>query len=104
MAGYEVRSLWHWGLIQDCRLLEGSEGEEQRPYHALRKDPGRRMGALAHDFNPTRFDADAWVLAAKNAGMKYIVITSKHHDGLAMYDSPAATMTLWTRVRSNAIL
>lgn len=38
-------------------------------------------------FNPVAFDADAWVLAAKAAGMKYIVITSKHHDGFALYDS-----------------
>ena len=44
---------------------------------------------LAPQFNPTRFDAHAWVALAKAAGMKYIVITSKHHDGFAMYDSKA---------------
>lgn len=38
-------------------------------------------------FNPELFDADAWVAMAKNAGMKYIVITSKHHDGFALWDS-----------------
>ncbi|MVM32925.1 alpha-L-fucosidase [Spirosoma sp. HMF4905] len=38
-------------------------------------------------FNPTAFDAKEWVSIAKNAGMKYITITSKHHDGFAMYDS-----------------
>ena len=38
-------------------------------------------------FNPTKFDAAAWVATAKAAGMKYITITSKHHDGFAMYDS-----------------
>lgn len=38
-------------------------------------------------FNPVQFNADEWVLAAKAAGMKYIVITSKHHDGFALYDS-----------------
>ncbi len=38
-------------------------------------------------FNPTEYDADRWVKLAKDAGMKYIVITSKHHDGFALWDS-----------------
>jgi alpha-L-fucosidase len=38
-------------------------------------------------FNPVKFDAEAWVRTAKDAGMKYIVITSKHHDGFALFDS-----------------
>lgn len=45
--------------------------------------------ALASGFNPTQFDAHAVVALAKAAGMKYIVITTKHHDGFAMYDSKA---------------
>ena len=45
--------------------------------------------ALAAKFNPTQFDAAKIVGLAKSAGMKYIVITSKHHDGFAMFDSKA---------------
>ena len=40
---------------------------------------------LPPQFNPTKFDAAAWVALAKSAGMKYITITSKHHDGFAMF-------------------
>src|SRR5437660_8906908 len=42
---------------------------------------------FVHRFNPVRFDPDAWVRIAKDAGMKYIIITSKHHDGFAIFDS-----------------
>ncbi len=43
---------------------------------------------LRDQFNPVKFDAKRWVAIAKNAGMKYIVITSKHHDGFGLWDSP----------------
>lgn len=43
--------------------------------------------ALTKQFNPTKFNAEEWALEAKNAGMKYIVITSKHHDGFALWPS-----------------
>ena len=49
--------------------------------------PVREYEQLARKFNPVKFDAEEWVRIAKDAGMKYITITSKHHDGFAMYDS-----------------
>ncbi|MBY0434450.1 MAG: alpha-L-fucosidase, partial [Cyclobacteriaceae bacterium] len=45
-------------------------------------------------FNPTQFDPREWVTMAKNAGMKYITITSKHHDGFAMFDSKVSDYTI----------
>ena len=42
---------------------------------------------LLTQFNPVKYDPEAWVIAAKEAGMKYIVITSKHHDGFCLWDS-----------------
>jgi len=49
---------------------------------------------LARQFNPVKFNAEEWVRLAKDAGMKYIVITSKHHDGFAMYGSKASSYNI----------
>ena len=49
--------------------------------------PVEEYEEYSRQFNPTEYDADRWVKLAKDAGMKYIVITSKHHDGFALWDS-----------------
>jgi len=54
------------------------------------KIPCAEYQAFAKEFNPVKFDAEEWVKVAKDAGMKYIVITSKHHDGFAMFCSKAS--------------
>ncbi len=51
------------------------------------KIPVEEYEEFPPQFNPVKFDAREWVRIAKDAGMKYIVITSKHHDGFAMWDS-----------------
>ncbi len=48
----------------------------------------KEYASLPARFNPNGFDADAWVKIAKDAGMRYMVITSKHHDGFCMFDAP----------------
>ncbi len=58
------------------------------------KIPVREYEQLAPQFNPVKFDADEWVRMAKDAGMKYIVITAKHHDGFAMYHSKASSFNI----------
>jgi alpha-L-fucosidase len=53
--------------------------------------PVKEYERLAQQFNPVKFNADEWVQLAIDAGMKYIVITAKHHDGFALYDSKVST-------------
>jgi len=63
------------------------------------KIPMAEYQQFAKEFNPVKYDADAWVQAAKDAGMRYIVITSKHHDGFALFDSTASD---WNIVKATA--
>lgn len=69
----------HWGVYSVLGRGEWVMNNEKIPISEYEK--------LAPQFNPTKFDAAAWVALAKAAGMKYITITSKHHDGFAMFDS-----------------
>ncbi len=69
----------HWGVYSVLGDGEWVMNQQQIPIKAYEKIPAF--------FNPTEFDAKAWVQLAKAAGMKYITITSKHHDGFAMWDS-----------------
>ncbi len=59
------------------------------------KIPVADYAKFAEQFNPVKFDADAWVRLAQEAGMKYIVITSKHHDGFAMFRSAASRYNIY---------
>ncbi|HLZ89103.1 MAG TPA: alpha-L-fucosidase [Puia sp.] len=54
------------------------------------KIPVATYQQVARRFNPVKYDADAWVRLAREAGMKYIVITAKHHDGFALFGSKAS--------------
>jgi alpha-L-fucosidase len=69
----------HWGVYSTLANGEWIMNTRQIPIKAYEKLPSF--------FNPTAFNAEEWVLMAKNAGMKYITFTSKHHDGFAMWDS-----------------
>ncbi|MCG8554476.1 MAG: alpha-L-fucosidase [Proteobacteria bacterium] len=69
----------HWGIYS----VEGKNEWEMEK----RKWKVADYEKLADAFNPVEFDPKEWVSLAKEAGMKYIVITSKHHDGFAMWDS-----------------
>jgi alpha-L-fucosidase len=83
----------HWGLYaipagewKGTRSLGLGEWIMNRS-----KVPVAEYEKLAAQFNPVKFNADAWVQLAQDAGMKYLVITSKHHDGFAMFKSAVST-------------
>jgi len=85
----------HWGLYsQMAGYWKGTKvtgGEWAIKMHKL---PIEEYRALAEAFNPQKFNADEWVSLIKKAGMKYVVITSKHHDGFAMYHSSVSTYNI----------
>lgn len=92
----------HWGVYS---VYGGSyKGEALWSAEWIQENariPWEEYSRTAAEWNPSRFNADSWVLAAKSAGMRYIVITAKHHDGFAMYPSAASRYNLmnWTKYR-----
>ena len=92
----------HWGPYSE---LAGEWNGKQVPVGRnaewimqILKIPAADYRELARDFNPVKFDARRWAQLAKDTGMKYLVITSKHHDGFAMYKSSVSDYNIvdWT--------
>jgi alpha-L-fucosidase len=79
----------HWGVYSVLGKGEWVMNNDHMPVNEYEKLPLR--------FNPTAFDAAAWVGMAKDAGMKYITITSKHHDGFAMFATNEGNWNIVTR-------
>ncbi len=105
-SGNAVRGGWfresrfamfiHWGLYS-----EPAGRWQGQSYHGIAewlmlcaRIPVREYEQTAARFNPIEFDAGAWVELARAAGMKYIVITAKHHDGFAMFKSSASPFNI----------
>lgn len=79
----------HWGLYAiPAGVWKGEAVPGIGEWIMLRaRIPVHEYEPLAQQFNPVKFDAAEWVRLAKEAGQKYIVITSKHHDGFCLYQS-----------------
>jgi alpha-L-fucosidase len=87
----------HWGLYAEAGgVWEGRAVPGLGEWLMNRERvPVAGYAALAGRFQPAGFDAAAWVRAAREAGMKYIVITAKHHDGFAMFRSKASAFNIY---------
>lgn len=79
-----------WGIVESWSLspeeypwCERKKGSTPNDYVAYKKE----YEGLKKTFNPVNFDPEKWARAAKEAGMKYVVFTTKHHDGFTMFDS-----------------
>jgi alpha-L-fucosidase len=82
----------HWGVYAvPAGTYQGQKIDRIGEWIMNRgKIPVKEYQSFAKEFNPVKYDPEAWVLMAKNAGMKYIVITAKHHDGFALFNSKAS--------------
>lgn len=88
----------HWGLYsQTAGEWKGHPTRGGEHFMLYERIPVKEYALIANDFNPTGFNADEWVKAAKKAGMKYMVYTTKHHDGFAMYDSECSDYNIVKR-------
>lgn len=75
-----------WGIVESWSICAEDEDWCRRPhedYMAYKEE----YQDLQKTFNPVNFDPEKWAMAAENAGMKYVVFTTKHHDGFSMFDS-----------------
>lgn len=93
----------HFGLYS---MLAGEYRGRRTPYdygewiQSAFAIPNREMEQLAGAFNPVYFNAEEWVKLAKECGMTYFVVTSKHHEGFALFDSDCDAYNI---KKSNAI-
>lgn len=78
-----------WGVVESWSLCPEDEGWTVRkgPYAKDWYTYKQAYENLQTTFNPVKFNPEKWALAAKNAGMKYVVFTTKHHDGFNMFDT-----------------
>lgn len=78
-----------WGIVESWSICPEDEGWCQRkgPYAANWYEYVKAYENLQTSFNPVKFNPERWASAAKDAGMKYVVFTTKHHDGFCMFDT-----------------
>src|SRR6266853_385774 len=84
----------HWGLYSVPAGEWKGETNHAEWIRTTAHIPINEYEKFVQQFNPVKLNADQWVKLAKAAGMKYIVITSKHHDGFCMFDTQIGDYTI----------
>lgn len=94
-SNYKFGLLMHWGTYSQWGIVESwslcPEDEDwcrrRGPYAADYFEYKKQYENLQTTFNPQKFDPEKWAAAAADAGMKYVIFTTKHHDGFCMFDT-----------------
>ncbi|WP_322607503.1 alpha-L-fucosidase [Pontiella agarivorans] len=84
----------HWGIVSEFEPSGEAWAGRWTPERARKGQfyPEQKIWDAAKTFNPTKYDPEKWMSAAAKAGFKYAVLTTKHHDGYALWDSDWALM------------
>lgn len=96
-----------WGIVESWSLCPEDEGwtERKRGNYSNYFSYKMQYEALGKTFNPTLFNPEKWAAAAKAAGMRYMVFTTKHHDGFNMFDTKQTDYKItaeWVPYHNNA--
>ncbi|GHU39882.1 hypothetical protein FACS1894193_01160 [Bacilli bacterium] len=90
----KIGVIFHWGLYAEAGIVESWQLSEEDDWARKKGAWREQIDELRRDywelnrkFNPIKFDASEWAKACQAAGFKYMILTTKHHDGFAMYDT-----------------
>lgn len=85
----------HWGVYSKIAGVWNGSDQYNEFVMLQAKIPVAEYEKVAATFRPEKMDVEKWVVAAKKAGMKYVVFTSKHHEGFAMYHSKCSPYNIY---------
>lgn len=103
-AGFGI--FMHWGIVSEFEPTGEAWAGRWTPSRETRGEfhPQQAIWDAAETFNPVNYDPEKWMAGAKRAGFKYAVITTKHHDGYALWDSDWALIGVRQYLDGNCLI